>query len=56
MHFPKTFNELMHSQIALTIGTALLATAVLCAYSVMMNADGNYLLAEAAKNLIQLLS
>jgi len=51
---PKSFKELMQSRIALVIGTAMLTTAVLAAYSVMMNADGQTLLAAATENLMNI--
>jgi len=49
---PKSINELMQSRVALIIGTAALTTAVLCAYNVMVNADGQTLLVTATKNLM----
>jgi len=49
---PKSMHELMHTRIALVIGTALMTTAVLCAYYVMHNADGYDLLSVAVTNLI----
>ena len=48
---PKSLKELMHSEVALVTGTALLTTAVLCSYHVMQNADGQELLAVAVSNL-----
>ena len=48
---PATMKELMHSEIALVTGTALLTTAVLCSYHVMQNADGQGLLTVAISNL-----
>lgn len=52
LSMPKNLNEFMHSRVALVTGTALMTTAVLCAYHVMVNADGQTLLLTAMTNLL----
>jgi len=51
---PRNFNEFLHAPITLITGTALCTTAVLCAYHVMKNAEGELLLATAVTNLMSL--